>query len=137
MTDLNADDFFKDAAIALTRLYATFPRPVAVYVEDVYGTEETDEFGMHSARYLACFATLVFLAEEGFLRFDECIRQDAIDQAVLSARAFTLLSMPQPGSGPVESEHTVVAGLREALKSRSSSEVRTAMLDLMKAFLPD
>ena len=48
MSDINIDDFFKDAAIALVQLYGVFPRRQAVFVEDICGPDDTDEFGMHA-----------------------------------------------------------------------------------------
>ena len=47
MSDIHIDDFFRDAAIALNRLYLSFPRPIALYVEDIIGPDEPDEFGLH------------------------------------------------------------------------------------------
>ena len=65
MTDINIDDFFKDAARTLAALYGVFPRRHAIFVDDIYQTEEPDEFGLHSERYQACFGTLLWLGEEG------------------------------------------------------------------------
>lgn len=141
MSDINIDDFFKDAAIALVQLYGMFPRRHALFVEDICGPDDTDEFGMHSDRYLACFGTLLWLAEEGYLRYEQSIRQDAIDQAVLSARCFTVLATPAPGhAGQAENDlpesirveqSTTINRLRAALKARSSPELRAEMVDLM------
>ena len=39
MTDINVDDFFKDAARALIQLYKTFPRRHAVFVDEIHATE--------------------------------------------------------------------------------------------------
>ncbi len=142
MSDINVDDFFQDAAKALVNLYAVFPRRKAVFVEDIYGAEEPDEFGMRSDRYLACFSALLWLGEEGFLRFEETISQEALDQAVLTARCFTLLSSPpaEPDAeiresalpASVEAERaTHIFRLREALRARSSVAIRQAMLSLL------
>ena len=138
MTDLNVDDFFKDAGRALSRLYATFPRPVAVYVEDICGAEETDEFGMHSDRFLSCFSTLLWLGDEGYVRYEDTIRQEAVDQVVLSGRAFTVLSVPvEDNVIPALAERaTRLARLREALNARSSALIREAMLAIMTAMPP-
>ncbi len=142
MNDLNVDDFFHDAARTLVTLYQVFPRRRAIFVEDVSGPEEPDEFGMHSDRYLACYSTLLWLGEESYLRFEETISHDAIDQAVLTGRCFTLLSSPpedlplptaQPLPASVEAERsTHVAHLREALRARSSAAVRRVMLSLFQ-----
>lgn len=152
MTDINVDDFFKDAAKALVALYGVFPRRHAIFVDDIYGPEEPDEFGLHSARYQACFGTLLWLGEENYLRFSETIRNEAIDQAILTGRAFTLLSSPvtalsagdPSGDGAddgadgsalpelVRIEHaTHIHRIKSALKNRSSIELRRSMLGLM------
>ena len=141
MTDINIDDFFKDSAKALVQLYTVFPRRHAVFVDDLSGTEETDEFGMHSNRYLACFGALLWLGEEGYLRYEETIRQDAIDQAVLSARCFHVLTTPAAFHEPIDTsglpesvrleKSTTINRLRNALKQRSSMHIRAAMIDLM------
>ncbi len=142
MTDINIDDFFKDAAKALIQLYKNFPREHAVFVDDIHATEELDEYGMHSDRYLACFSTLIWLGEEGYVRYATTIRQDAIDQAVLTARCFTRLCAPAanldgmdvselPESVRIE-QSTNIHGLESAVAERSSARVRSAMLSLMR-----
>ena len=141
MTDINVDDFFKDAAKVLVALYGVFPRRHAIFVEDIHAAEEPDEFGLHSARYQACFSALLWLGEENYLRYEDTINGEAIDQAILTGRCFTLLS--SPGAKPehatdpalpelVRLEHsTYIHRIKSALKSRSSIALRQAMLALM------
>ncbi|MEM7220522.1 MAG: hypothetical protein AAF515_19330 [Pseudomonadota bacterium] len=135
---LNLDAFFGDAARALLLLVSAFPRPVILQVDDIYRVEETDEFGMHSERYLACFAALQWLAEEGYLRYEETIRSEAIDQARLSARCFVLLTRPRPALSDTGlpatlalEQSSVASELRAGLAERSSAAVRRTMLTLM------
>lgn len=143
MTDINIDDFFKDGAKVLSQLYSVFPRRHSIFVEDICGPEEPDEFGMRSQRHMSCFGTLLWLGEEGYLRYEDVIRQEAIDQAVLSARCFTVLSTPASNAhlanAASELPHSVrteqstsIHRLRMALKQRSSSQLRSAMVDLME-----
>jgi len=80
--DLQIDDFYRDAAAGLLTLYQAFPRKVALYVEDLIGHEETDEFGLPSKRHQGCLGALIWLAEEGYLRFESTIHFQALDQAV-------------------------------------------------------
>lgn len=94
--DLQIDDFYKDAARGLLLLYQTFPRKMALYVEDLIGREEADEFGLPSKRHQSCMGALLWLAEEGYLRFDSSIAYDALDQAVLSEKGFLRLSRSVP-----------------------------------------
>jgi hypothetical protein len=92
MADLHIDDFYRDVAKIFLRLYAVFPRKTVLYVEDVSGPDEPDEFGLHHPRFQACFSAMVWLAEHGYLIFEDNIRQEALDQVVLSQKAFLLLS---------------------------------------------
>lgn len=140
MSDIHVDDFFKDAAKTLARLYLSFPRRAVVMVEEIAGPVTTDEFGVPGTRFLSCFGTLLWLAEEGYLRYDETIRMDAIDQAVLTGRCFSVLTMRADGEVPpddglpasVASEQaTYIHRIRDALKSGSSARVRATMTDVM------
>ncbi len=92
MADLHIDDFYRDSAMILLRLYSSFPRKTILYVDDVCGPDTPDEFGLHSERHQACFSAMAWLAEAGYLAFSETIREEALDQAVLSQRGFLLLS---------------------------------------------
>jgi hypothetical protein len=141
LSDIHIDDFFKDAAKTLNRLYLSFPRKTAVFVDDIAGPVTTDEFGVPGDRFVACFGTLLWLAEEGYLRYDETIRMEAIDQAVLTARCFGVLTMQAsadllddetlPDSVRAErSSH--IHRLRDALKSGSSTRLRTTMTQIME-----
>ena len=141
MTDINIDDFFKDSAKVLVQLYSVFPRRHSVFVDDISGAEETDEFGMHGERYLSCFGAMLWLGEEGYLRYEDTVRQDSIDQAVLTARCCEVLTTPAPNHEPIDvtnmpdsvrlEQSTTISRLRNALKERSSIRIRTAMVDLM------
>ncbi|MGC8119220.1 hypothetical protein [Marinobacter sp. VGCF2001] len=143
MADLHIEEFYKDVAIALIQLYTAFPRRVNLFVEDIAGPDEPDEFGLHSKRHMACFGALLWLAEEGLLRYVDTIRQEALDQAVLTRNAFVRLSAPAPqallrelttGSGEPELPPSVqkdlstyIHTLRSALKSGSSSGISLAV----------
>ncbi|MBU2955463.1 hypothetical protein [Marinobacter sp. F3R08] len=96
MADIHVEEFYKDSAIALVQLYSAFPRRINLFVEDIAGPDEPDEFGLHSKRHMACFGALLWLSEEGLLRYVDTIRQEALDQAVLTRDAFIRLSAPAP-----------------------------------------
>ncbi len=94
MAEIHVEEFYKDVAVALVQLYGAFPRRINLFVEDIAGPDEPDEFGLHSKRHMACFGALLWLAEEGLLRYVDTIRQEALDQAVLTHKAFVRLSSP-------------------------------------------
>ena len=56
--------------------------------------DEPDEYGLHSPHYTAGFFAMIWLAEEGYLRYGDTIRQDGVDQACLTHKAFLRLSQP-------------------------------------------
>lgn len=92
MTDIHIDDFHKDVALVFVRLYKQFPRKTILYVEDICGADTPDEFGLHSERFLSAFSSMVWLGEQGYLRYDAPIKSEALDQAVLTEKGFLLLS---------------------------------------------
>jgi hypothetical protein len=144
MADLHIEDFYKDAALILLRLYSQFPRKQILYVDDICGVDTPDEFGLPSPRYLACFSAMVWLGEQGYLRYAAPIRQEALDQAVLTEKGFLLLSsrseMPwlEPDQADdglprsvMEEAHSNVAQLRRAIGSGSSILIRQSVHHLL------
>lgn len=92
MADINVEYFYQDIAKILSILYASFPSKAAIYVDEVSGVDDPDEYGLHNSRYTACFYAMLWLQEEGYLRYAETIRQDGVDQASLTQKAFLKLS---------------------------------------------
>ena len=133
MADIHVEDFYKDTALILLQLYRSFPRRTAVFVEDIAGPDTPDEFGLHSKRHLACLGTMTWLADEGLLRYESLISQDAIDQAVLTGEGFTRLSSLRPdlpidvdpiGEGALAREPAIAINhIRRILKSGTSTEL--------------
>ncbi len=130
--DLQIDEFYKDAAAGLLQLYQAFPRKVGLYVEDLIGREEPDEFGLPSKRHQACLGALLWLADEGYLRYESTIHYDALDQAVLSEKGFLRLSRGVPHAvsegdalpPSVRRVHSTLAHqLREALQQQHSERI--------------
>jgi hypothetical protein len=144
MSGIHIDEFYADAAQILVSLFGVFPRPVTIFAEDICGPDEPDEYGLHSHRYQACFATMLWLGEEGYLRFGDTIRQDAIDQAVLSGKCFSILTSPAPKPvterneeaaklpPSIRDEHaSIIYQLQSALKSKSSNRIQNAFMPLL------
>lgn len=141
MSDLHIDDFYRDTALILLRLYGMFPRPQILFVEDICGSAEPDEFGMPPARQQACFSTMIWLGQHGFLRYEATLRQEGLDQATLTERGFLLLASSSlepaeesdqtlPPSLQLEARSNVMR-LRRALQSGSIPLAR-CMLELLK-----
>jgi hypothetical protein len=146
LDDLHIEDFYKDTGKIFITLYSSFPRKIELYVEDISGEDETDEFGLHTTRHMSCFSTMIWLGEAGYINFTETIRQEAIDQAVLSHKAFTLLtSRSQMNFGEPETEDdnaippsvleesgTNIVKLKRAIQSRNSIFIRQCVQYLLR-----
>jgi hypothetical protein len=154
MTDIHIGDFYKDVAKIFLKLYSSFPRKIILYVEDIAGADQPDEFGLHSERFLSGFSTMVWLADHGYLHFDAPIRQEALDQTVLSERGFLMLSsrstpfdntLDHPVDAQTTSNHppslppsiiedtlSNVTQLRSALRSGSSIHIQHCVLAMLR-----
>lgn len=132
MADINIENFYKHIARALSILYSTFPNKQALYVDEVAGIDEPDEYGLHSPSYTAGFYALLWLADEGYLRYADTIRQDGIDQACLTHKAFLRLSQPTDPIYIEPDESNVVALMPDEKLSPSILEDRKLVINQLR-----
>lgn len=140
MSELHIDEFYADAARTLLTLHNVFPRPIQLYVEDICGPDTPDEYGVHGVRYQACLAAILWLGEEGFIRYSDVIRAESVDQAVLTGRCFTALHAktidePQDPALPesIRKQRTsIIYGLAQAVERKSSVEIENALAPLLQ-----
>lgn len=121
MLDVHIDDFFRDAAIILITGLQQFPAPRTLFVEDICGPDDMDEFGLHSPRHLAALGCLQWLRDEHFVRFGVIDRQESVDEFVLTSQSFTRLIQHQPDGEPV------FRGLHNAIHEGDSTALRQLM----------
>jgi hypothetical protein len=130
MIDVNIDDFYHDVAVALLSLYQQFPLKISLYIEDICGPDEADEFGLHSRRHLACAAALEWMFDEGFIRYSDIVKLESAEDCTLTQHAFRKLAFPSVGANrtkvsSIEKQHSsLVYKLHQAIKDQSSIEVR-------------
>ena len=138
MADLNLIDFYKDTALILLNLQRAFPRRIDLFVEDLIGPDQVDEFGLHTKRHEACLGAMLWLADEGYLRFVTTIRQEGIDQAVLTAGALVKLTtinnaplteimLDNVPSFEASERLTMAEHMRRAVASQSSEQIIQVM----------
>ena len=145
MADINIENFYRHIARILSILYTNFPTKMAIYVDEVAGVDEPDEYGLHSPTYTAGFYALLWLEEEGYMRYADVIRQDGVAQASLTQKAFLRLTevadpiyaepsievqksnniislqpMEEPSPSILEDRMLVINQLRTALRNGSS-----------------
>ncbi|TNC82611.1 MAG: hypothetical protein C9356_01680 [Oleiphilus sp.] len=144
MFDIHIEDFFKDCSKALVMLYQNFPRKMALFVEDISGPDQPDEYGVHSARFMSSFGALLWLADEGYIQYETTIRQEAVDQATLTSKGLHMIagvSYDDTLQGLIESIADKPEGLlsrpkieliRYLQKHGTSSQLALAMQHLLK-----
>ena len=128
LNDLHINDFYRDAGRILLALFNQFPAPSTVYVEDIAGPDTPDEFGLHSPRHLACLGAMTWLKQSGYIHFSQLVRQEAVEEAVLTHRSFLLL-VQRDDSGVSNAEL-----LDRAVRDGSSPQLQELMQHLMLAF---
>lgn len=140
MSDLHIDDFYRDCAKILVALYAQFPRKITLYVEDISGADVPDEFGLHSPRHESCLQAMLWLGSTHYLSYEQLVRQEAIDQAVLSHRGFLALNSviePLPAIDPslpeplLREERLAIHKIRQELKTGTSYSLAETMRNFM------
>ena len=130
MHDLHIVDFFRDSALILVQLYNRFPAKSTLYMDDICGPDSPDEFGLHSPRFSACFNAALWLADEGYFRFSQPLRQEALEDAVLTQQAFLQLS----SLSSMESPESRVTTLKTILKENNSNKLNTYLLKEFEDF---
>ena len=137
--DLHIDDFYKDAAKGLLMLYQAFPNKSTLYMDDLIGYMAPDEFGLPRDRQQRCLSTFIWLADEGYLRYQSTIRFEALDQIELREKSFLRLSKaiaPLPSALETappsvrRAQGSLANQLREALQAQHSEQV----IELMQVF---
>jgi hypothetical protein len=126
MADINIENFYKHIGKILSILYAAFPTKTAVYVDDVAGIDDPDEYGLHSPDYTSGFFALIWLGDEGYLRYVDTIRQDGIDQAALTHKAFLRLTQI---SDPIYLSPLLLSEEEEQLESLSGEDLSPSLVE--------
>lgn len=138
MADLNILDFYKDTALILMSLQRVFPRKMDLFVEDLIGPDQVDEFGLHTKRHEACFGAMLWLSEEGYLKYGATIRQEGVDQAYLTSQGLikltTIVNAPLTESKledvpsfEAQERLTMIEHMRRAVNSQSSEQITQVM----------
>lgn len=99
MLDVHIDDFYRDCAVILLHGFRLFPRTCTLFIEDISGPDDVDEYGLHSQRHMAAIGALHWLKDEGFVRFGAQDRQESVDDFVLGSKAFSRLVKPSLDDG--------------------------------------
>lgn len=159
MADINIENFYRHIAKILSILYTSFPTKTPLYVDDVAGVDDPDEYGLHSPHYTAGFFAMLWLADEEYIRYQDTIRQDGVDQAVLTHKAFlkltqisepiykatiyqkdedsNVVSIVQPDEeislspSVVEDQKLVINQLRQALRSGDSIAINKVVTHIL------
>ncbi len=127
MFDIHIEEFYLDCTKILNQLYQSFPKKSAVFVEDISGADQPDEYGVHSDRFLGCFGAMLWLADAGYIQFESTIRQEAVDQACLTAKGLHLLS--------AINQSQELEALRQQLSDKASTLTGRPNIDTLRYLL--
>ena len=130
MLDIHITEFYNDVGRIFNRLYSQFPRQITLWVDEISGPDQPDEYGMHSERYIATYATILWLQQEGLLRFNDVDKQDAFNHCCLTLDGFRLLSgiaeLAQESERPIDL-------IRAALKAQSSNQMEIVVAYILSS----
>jgi len=146
MFDIHIEEFFSDCTKILKQLYLAFPKKSNVFVEDIAGPDQPDEYGIHSDRSQSCFGAMLWLEKERFISFESTLRQEAVDQSVLTAKGLRLMSSichDEYINAITDSIYPIKAGLKglpnidtlnHIMKHGTSSQLGLAMQHLIHTY---
>lgn len=134
LDQLHIDDFCKDTAKVFLLLYKSFPQKTILYVEDICGPDEPDEFGLHAPRFQAAFSTVIWLAEADYLAYSSLVLQEAFEQTTLTHKGFTFLTGYDSGlASPLADNNQVkpktrIEVIADTLRTGSSDTLKELIL---------
>lgn len=148
MSDIHILDFYKDIGLTLAQLYSSFPKRIMLYVEDISGPDEMDEYGLHSDRHVSCLSAMIWLKDQGYIDYESIVKQESIDFSTLTEKSFLLLTRQANMALPenlsedlnldtlppyaVKQAITNINLLRKALKSKSSINIEAVVFNLLE-----
>lgn len=146
MFNIHIEEFFLDCTKILKQLYMSFPMKSNVFVEDISGPDQADEYGLHCDRFQSCFGAMLWLEKEKFIHFESTLRQEAIDQATLTSKGLRLMSSichDEVMNSLTDQIHPLIEGLKglpnidtlnHIMKHGTSSQLALAMQHLIHKY---
>ena len=132
MIDLHIEDFCHDIIKTLLRLYEAFPSKHSVYIDEIAGPMELDEYGLPSDRHQRCLGAMLWLQQENIILIDDVIPQQAIDQASLTLTSYRALTQQRFIE---QKPRQFVESFREVLAEGSSEKTKRVAHDFLDCFL--
>lgn len=118
----NIRDFNIFTAWVLERLYDNFPNPLCINCEDFNDNTDRETIRTYSN-------TLIFLKEEGFIRFSNITTDGVFMNVILTAKGLTLLNLVPEG---IKERKSIIEKLREVLKEGSKIAIKTTVEALLR-----
>jgi len=96
LTRLNIEDFCADTARIWLFLLDQFPKSITLYIDDIVGPDHEDEFGLKTDRYIRALEAVIWLEAEGYLRFQQRVKQESFDECTLTLKGLRTLIRTNP-----------------------------------------
>jgi hypothetical protein len=128
----HVEDFYHVCAEVFLRLYAAFPVPELLLVEDIRGPIAWDITGIADRKSRACFETLIWLERYGLLTYRTCEpRNIGIEGAALTQQGFVLLTEQITWvSGETQSR---ISALKTARKQLAYDDIATLIDNILRS----
>jgi hypothetical protein len=146
MFNIHIEEFFLDCTKIMKQLYMAFPMKSNVFVEDISGPDQADEYGLHSDRFQSCFGAMLWLEQERFIKYENTLKQEAIDQATLTSKGLKLMASichDEKMNAITDQIHPLIEGLKalpnidtlnHIMKHGTSSQLALAMQHLIHKY---
>jgi len=122
MFDIHICDFYHDLSQIFTQLHARFPREETLWLDEICGEDNIDEYGMHSKRYMACFGAVLFLEREGLIRYSSEEGLNGFNHCVLTLKGFQSLTKFKPNT-----HSPIIDQIRQAINDKSSNAIESSV----------
>lgn len=129
MLDIHIIEFYTDVGKIFWRLYQNFPRKISIWVEDISGPDQPDEYGLHSDRYMATYNTMIWLMEEGYIRYQDVEQNEVFNHCCLTEKGYVLLVNIDD---PTIEEERSINQISAALKEKSSTQMQSVVAKVIQ-----
>jgi hypothetical protein len=117
------DDFNRATALAMAKLYEAFPTPIRLTVREL-------EEGVTDDKAKLYFESIMFLAQNGFIRYHRSKRYEYFGLAVLTAQGLALLNEVPDSLKQQKSRGQIIT---EAAREGSKGAVNAAVEGMISA----
>lgn len=113
----NIRDFNLFTAIVLERLYDNFPNPIIISTDEIDDNADRETVRTYTN-------TMIFLKEEGFIRYSMIATDNVFMDAVLTAKGLSILNLIPEG---ITEKKSIIQQIKHVIKDGSKLAIKTTI----------